>query len=154
MIGLLFVYFLISFVLIGLDQWMKYWIVSTISLGETREFIPHLLSLTYIQNSGAAWSILEGKILFFAIITLVTVGVVLYFLIRGRNGNKLLNIGLSLILAGAIGNFIDRIRLGYVVDMFQTEFMNFPIFNIADAALTIGVLFVFIYSLFEEKWKG
>src|SRR5699024_12869169 len=93
MIGLLFVYFLISFVLIGLDQWMKYWIVSTISLGETREFIPHLLSLTYIQNSGAAWSILEGKILFFAIITLVTVGVVLYFLICGRKRSEESSVG-------------------------------------------------------------
>lgn len=151
---MIFVYFLLSLGVIACDQGFKAWIVANIALGETRTFLPHVLSLTYIRNTGAAWSILEGQTVFFTIVTLITVGAVGYFLIRYRKGSKLLNFGLSLILAGAIGNFIDRIRIGYVVDMFQTEFMNFPIFNIADTALVIGVILVAIYSLFEEKWKG
>ena len=63
-------------------------------------------------------------------------------------------IGLSLILAGAIGNFIDRVRLGYVVDMFQTDFMNFPIFNVADITLVCGVVCILIYIILDEKEQG
>lgn len=151
---MLAVYFLISLVLIGIDQWIKYWTVANISLHETMEFIPSVLSLTYIRNTGAAWSILEGRMGFFFVVTMIAVVVVTYLLIKHRTEHWLFTVGLSFVLAGALGNFIDRMRLGYVVDMFQTEFMNFPIFNVADVSLFIGVAFIFIYTLFEEKLKG
>lgn len=151
---MLAVYFIISLVLIGIDQWIKYWTVTNISLHETMEFIPSILSLTYIRNTGAAWSILEGRMGFFFVVTMIAVVVVTYLLIKYRAEHWLFTIGLSFVLAGALGNFIDRMRLGYVVDMFQTEFMNFPIFNVADVSLFIGVAFIFIYTLFEEKLKG
>lgn len=148
---LLAVYLIISALIVGLDQWTKYLTVANIQLGETKEFISGFLSFTYIRNTGGAWSILEGKMMFFYIMTVVVVAVLLYLLVKNIKSSKWFTVGLSLILAGALGNFIDRLRLGYVVDMFQTEFMNFPIFNVADMALVIGVACVFIYLILDER---
>lgn len=142
---------IISALIVGVDQWVKYLTVSNISLGETKEFIPEFLSFTYIRNTGAAWSLLEGKMWFFYIITIIVVAVISYILVKNIHGNKWLTIGLTLVLAGAIGNFVDRLRLGYVVDMIQTDFIDFPIFNIADMSLVIGVVCIFIYLILEEK---
>ena len=89
---------------------------------------------------------------FFTIVTLIAVVVILTLMIKNREkSNSWFMIGLSLILAGAIGNFIDRLRLGYVVDMFQTDFMNFPIFNVADVTLVCGVICILIYIILDEK---
>ncbi|WP_086347444.1 signal peptidase II [Candidatus Enterococcus clewellii] len=148
---MLAVYLIISAVIVGLDQWTKYLTVENIQLGETKEFISGFLSFTYIRNTGGAWSILEGKMMFFYIMTVVVVAVLLYMLVKNIKNSKWFTIGLSLILAGALGNFIDRLRLGYVVDMFKTEFINFPIFNVADMALVIGVACVFIYLILDER---
>ncbi|EOH89837.1 signal peptidase II [Enterococcus villorum] len=152
---MLAIYFIISGLLIGLDQWVKWWIVNDLSLGETKNLIPDVLSLNHIRNTGAAWSMLEGKMWLFAIITIIAVIVVVTLMIKNqRKGSRWLMIGLSLILAGAIGNFIDRVRLGYVVDMFQTDFMNFPIFNVADITLVCGVVCILIYIILDEKEQG
>lgn len=147
----LFFYLLLSAIIIGIDQWVKFWTVSNLALGETQPFIPKVLSLTYVQNTGAAWSILEGQMWFFYIITPIAVFAAIYFLIKNITGSGWLKYGISLVLAGALGNFIDRIRLNYVVDMFQTDFMRFPIFNVADSALVVGVVFILIYVLLEER---
>jgi len=152
MTRLLVVYFLISALLVGLDQWSKYLTVQNISLGETKEFIPgFLLSLTHLRNTGAAWSLLEGKMIFFYVITVIVSVVIIYLLIKNYKKSIWYSVGLSFVLAGAIGNFIDRVRLGYVVDMLQTDFMNFPIFNVADSTLVVGVICIFIYLILDEK---
>ncbi len=151
MTRLLVVYFLISALLVGLDQWSKYLTVQNISLGETKEFIPGFLSLTHLRNTGAAWSLLEGKMIFFYVITVIVSVVIIYLLIKNYKKSIWYSVGLSFVLAGAIGNFIDRVRLGYVVDMLQTDFMNFPIFNVADSTLVVGVIFIFIYLILDEK---
>ncbi|HDT8107791.1 TPA: signal peptidase II, partial [Enterococcus faecalis] len=143
MTRLLVVYFLISALLVGLDQWSKYLTVQNISLGETKEFIPGFLSLTHLRNTGAAWSLLEGKMIFFYVITVIVSVVIIYLLIKNYKKSIWYSVGLSFVLAGAIGNFIDRVRLGYVVDMLQTDFMNFPIFNVADSTLVVGVICIF-----------
>ncbi|WP_438736587.1 signal peptidase II [Enterococcus sp. DIV1444a] len=148
---MLVVYFLISALLVGLDQWSKYLTVQNISLGETKEFIPGFLSLTHLRNTGAAWSLLEGKMIFFYVITVIVSVVIIYLLIKNYKKSVWYSVGLSFVLAGAIGNFIDRVRLGYVVDMFQTDFMNFPIFNVADSTLVVGVICIFIYLILDEK---
>lgn len=148
---MLFIYLLLSAVLIGLDQIVKYWVVENISLGEVQDFIPGILSLTHTRNTGGAWSILEGQMWFFYIITVVAVVAAVYFLVKNLKGSKWMTIGISLVLAGAVGNFIDRIRLEYVVDMFRTEFMSFPIFNVADCALVIGAILIFIEFILEER---
>lgn len=151
---MIFVYLLLSAVIVGIDQWVKLWTVSTFELGESQSVISNIFSLTYIRNTGAAWSLLEGKMWFFTIVTVIAVIAVLYFLIKNLHGSKWFTVGLSLVLAGALGNFIDRVRLGYVVDMFQTDFINFPIFNVADMSLVIGVICIFIYIILDEKEKG
>lgn len=145
--------FIIDFFLIVLvilmDQLVKVWTVANIELGAVHGAIPGILSLTNIRNDGAAWSILEGKTGFFYLITIAALAVLGYFLYRTR-GHFLYQISLSLIIAGAFGNFIDRLRLKYVVDMFQLDFINFPIFNVADLSLTIGVIILFIAILKED----
>ncbi|HED9418129.1 TPA: signal peptidase II [Enterococcus faecalis] len=151
MTRLLVVYFLISALLVGFDQWSKYLTVQNISLGETKEFIPGFLSLTHLRNTGAAWSLLEGKMIFFYVITVIVSVVIIYLLIKNYKKSIWYSVGLSFVLAGAIGNFIDRVRLGYVVDMLQTDFMNFPIFNVADSTLVVGVICIFIYLILDEK---
>lgn len=148
---LLAVYLIISAALIGLDQWVKYLTVTNLHLGEVKDFIPGFMSFTYIRNTGAAWSLLEGEMWFFYIVTVIVVAVVLYILVKNSSDSKWFTVGLSLVLAGAVGNFIDRVRLGFVVDMFQIEFMNFPIFNVADTVLVIGVACIFIYLILDEK---
>ena len=146
-------YLIVAALLVVCDQLVKYWVVSNLSLGEAMNVIPNVFSLTYYQNSGAAWSILQGQMWFFAIVTFVAVPVCIWLLWKNRRGSKFYSLALGLVIAGALGNFIDRMRLGYVVDMFQTDFMNFPIFNVADMCLTIGVAMVFIYALFEERFE-
>ncbi|OJG94519.1 signal peptidase II [Enterococcus thailandicus] len=138
--------------LIVIDQWVKWWITSNLALGETQSIIPGVLSLNHIRNTGAAWSMLEGKMWFFTVVTIVAVVAIVYLMIKNRQtASRWFMTGLALILAGAIGNFIDRVRLGYVVDMFQTDFMNFPIFNVADISLVCGVICILIYIILDEK---
>ncbi len=136
--------------LIALDQWVKFEIVKNIQLGGVKPFIPKILSLTYLRNTGAAFSILENQQWLFAVITLVVIGAAIWYLSKHIKGSVWLLSSLSLIIAGGIGNFIDRMRQGFVVDMFQLDFINFAIFNVADSYLTIGVLVLIVMMLKEE----
>ena len=136
--------------LIALDQWVKFEIVKNIQLGEVKPFLPKILSLTYLRNTGAAFSILENQQWLFAVITLVVIGAAIWYLSKHIKGSVWLLSALSLIIAGGIGNFIDRMRQGFVVDMFQLDFINFAIFNVADSYLTIGVLVLIVMMLKEE----
>ena len=146
-------YFFIVLISVVLDQLVKWWTVQNIELYSTL-FQNPILSLTYIQNNGAAWSILEGQMWFFVIITVVALIVLPFLLYKYKDESKWMTIGLSSIIGGTIGNFIDRVRLGYVVDMFQVEFFNFPIFNVADMSLVFGVLCIFVYIIFFEGKEG
>ena len=136
--------------LIALDQWVKFEIVKNIQLGGVKPFIPKILSLTYLRNTGEAFSILENQQWLFAVITLVVIGAAIWYLSKHIKGSVWLLSALSLIIAGGIGNFIDRMRQGFVVDMFQLDFINFAIFNVADSYLTIGVLVLIVMMLKEE----
>lgn len=134
------------------DQNFKNWIVANIQLGDTEKIWPNVLSLTYIKNDGAAWSSFSGEQWFFLVLTPIVLVVALWFLWKKMAQNWYF-IGLTLIIAGALGNFIDRIRQGFVVDMFQTEFINFPIFNIADILLSVGFVLLFIAILTDKETK-
>ena len=136
--------------LIALDQWVKFEIVKNIQLGEVKPFIPKIVILTYLRNTGAAFSILENQQWLFAVITLVVIGAAIWYLSKHIKGSVWLLSALCLIIAGGIGNFIDRMRQGFVVDMFQLDFINFAIFNVADSYLTIGVLVLIVMMLKEE----
>ena len=146
--------FISILLLIILDQAVKGYVVKEIPLGGMRRFIPKVVSLTYLKNSGAAFSMLENQQWFFAIITLIAMGAAFVYLYRHIKGSLWLLLGLTLIISGGIGNFIDRLRQGFVVDMFHLDFMNFAIFNVADIYLTIGVGLLLIYLLREESHES
>lgn len=147
------IYYIIAMILIGLDQLSKYLTVQEIALGEVVPVIPNVLSLTYIRNSGAAWSILEDQMIFFYVITVVVVGALIYFLHTEGKRSPIASTGIAFIMGGAIGNFIDRLHLKYVIDMIRLEFINFPIFNVADMALTIGVIILIGHIVYDELVK-
>ena len=143
--------FISILLLIILDQAVKGYVVKEIPLGGMRRFIPKVVSLTYLKNSGAAFSMLENQQWFLTIITLIAMGAAFVYLYRHIKGSIWLLLGLTLIISGGIGNFIDRLRQGFVVDMFHLDFMNFAIFNVADIYLTIGVGLLLIYLVREES---
>jgi len=118
-------------------------------------FIPGILKLTYVENTGAAFSILQGKMPFFITVTSVVVIAVVWLMLRGYFKRTFSFVAISFVLAGALGNLVDRIRQGYVVDMFEPEFMRFAIFNVADIFLTLGGIALVLYVLFHrEKQDG
>ena len=139
--------------MIALDQLSKLWIVNHIPLNTIHKFLPGIFSLTYLRNYGAAFSILQNQQWFFTVITFAVVGAACYYFIKNLQGNFWLLFGLLLIISGGLGNFIDRVRLGYVVDMVHLDFMNFAIFNVADSYLTVGVIILFI-TLWKEEENG
>ena len=140
----------IILLLLGLDQWVKAYVVQQIPLGEVRSWIPNLVSLTYLQNRGAAFSMLQDQQWLFAVITLVVMVGAIWYLHKHMEDSLLLVFGLTLIIAGGLGNFIDRMSQGFVVDMFHLDFINFAIFNVADSYLTVGVIILLIAMLKEE----
>lgn len=144
---------LAAVMLILLDQLSKQWIVNHIPLNAIRKCVPGIFSLTYLRNYGAAFSILQNQQWFFTVITLAVVGAACYYFIKNINGNFWFLFGLLLIISGGIGNFIDRLRLGYVIDMVHLDFINFAIFNMADSYLTVGVVILFI-ALWKEEENG
>lgn len=143
-------YLLISLVAVICDQALKLYIVDHFHVGESRPVIPHLISFYYLQNNGAAWNIFPGQMILFYLISVIAIGVTLYYLFDPKYQSKIFNTGLALVLGGIIGNFIDRLRLHYVIDMIQLDFVNFNIFNIADSCITIGIILIFIYLLFID----
>ncbi|WP_096269956.1 signal peptidase II [Paucisalibacillus globulus] len=146
-------YYLIAVIAIAIDQITKYLVVKNMELYEQIPIIDGFFYLTSHRNSGAAWGILEGKMGFFYVITIIVIIGIIYYLHKYGKDNKLFASALGLILGGAIGNFIDRLFHQEVVDFFDFIIFgyDFPIFNIADSALTIGVILVIIATLFEEK---
>ena len=143
-------YLLVTILTLGLDIAVKAWVVANIPVGASVSVIPGVISLTHLQNTGAAWSMFEGQQWFFYIITAVAL-VAVAFMWRDSKGHVLYRLGLALMVSGALGNFIDRVHQQYVTDMFQLDFINFPIFNVADLCLTLGVVFVFIHIFFLDK---
>ena len=138
--------------LVGLDQLVKYLVRTGIPLGGQAPLIPHVLGLRYIQNSGAAFSILVGARWFFVVLTVVFLAVALWVLYAKKITHPLGKWTLVLIIAGAAGNLIDRALFGYVVDMFETLFMSFPVFNVADIYVTVGgVLFCIYYGFLHDN---
>ena len=140
-------------ILIVLDQLVKAYVVQNIALGEIKSWIPNFVSLTYLQNRGAAFSILQDQQLLFAVITLVVVVGAIWYLHKHMEDSLWMVLGLTLIIAGGLGNFIDRISQGFVVDMFHLDFINFAIFNVADSYLTVGVV-VLLLAMLKEEMNG
>ncbi|MCH1623854.1 signal peptidase II [Fredinandcohnia quinoae] len=147
------IYYLYALVIILLDQATKWMIVTYMNQGESIKVIENFLYITSHRNRGAAWGILQGKMWFFYIITVIVIGILVVYIQKLEHNQKMFGIALSLMLGGAIGNFIDRLFRKEVVDFIDTIIFtyDFPIFNVADSALVIGVGLVIILTLFEGK---
>lgn len=142
-------YFIIIALVVVLDQLTKYQIQSNMELNTSIPLIDGIFHITYIHNRGAAFSIFEGKIEFLLVIQLIVIGAIFIYLIkRRRQGQKVLLTSLSLIVAGGIGNLIDRAVNGYVVDFL--DFRVWPIFNVADISVCIGCGLLIIFVLLIE----
>ncbi|CAH0217108.1 Lipoprotein signal peptidase [Peribacillus sp. Bi96] len=146
-------YYLIALLVIALDQLTKWMIVKKMEYGESIEIIENLLYITSHRNRGAAWGILQGQMWFFYIITIAVIIGLVYYIQKMAKESRLLGVALALMLGGAIGNFIDRIARQEVVDFVHTYIFSysFPVFNVADAALSIGVGLLVIHMFLEEK---
>ena len=141
---------------VAADQLTKLWVVKNIPLFTPKPAIPGIFHLTYTQNTGAAFSSFEGmRWLFVAVFAVFTVLVVWEFITKKLPFSKFERWCVCAIFAGGLGNIIDRIRLGFVVDMIEVEFMNFPVFNVADCFICCGCIVLMISLIFfnKEFWK-
>lgn len=146
---------IVAIAILIIDQVTKRIIATTMNIGDSYEVIPNFLNITSHRNNGAAWGILSGKMGFFYIITIVILIVLVLFYIKEAKYNLFMQVAISLLFAGALGNFIDRLVNGKVVDFVDTNIFgyDFPIFNVADSSLTIGVLFIIIALLKDANSK-
>lgn len=148
-------YYVIAVVMIVIDQWTKYLVIENMTIGESIPIIDNIFYLTSHRNPGAAWGILQGQMWFFYMITLIVVGIIIYYIEHYAKTNRLLGVSLGLVLGGAIGNLIDRVRFQEVVDFVDVYIFSYdyPIFNVADSSLVVGVILIGIITLFEEIRK-
>ena len=145
-------YAVLVVVLVALDQLVKFLVRTNLGLGEAVPFLPHILQLTYVRNTGAAFSIFEEHTWILALVSLAASILLAVLLIKKVFPHPFAMFCLSVVLAGAVGNLIDRIFLGYVTDMFQTLFMNFAVFNVADICVVCGgIAFCAYYLLCHGK---
>lgn len=144
---------IVIILLVILDQVVKYLVKTNIPLGGAVPFLPGILGLTHIHNTGAAFSMLSGARWFFVLLTVAFVVFGMWVLLTGRLHHPLGKWSWVLVLGGAIGNLIDRCLYGYVVDMFEVQFMRFAIFNVADIFVVVGGILFCIYYLFLHDKK-
>jgi len=153
-------FFLILVPVLALDQWTKSYIDSVMSLHDSIPIIQGFFNITYIRNPGAAFGFLAGaspafRSIFFLAVTAVAICLILYFIMKSSREGILLTTSLSLILSGAVGNLIDRVRFGEVIDFLDVYLGSYhwPAFNVADAAITIGAVLL-ILEMFHGRGSG
>lgn len=143
---------IIAIVVLALDQWSKVWIVNTLAEAGDIPVIDGVLHWHYAENTGAAFSIMNNvdwfPVLVAIIAGLVSIFALIYVFTRKYKMHLLEIISIGMIIGGAIGNQIDRLRFGYVLDFIYVKLINFAIFNIADAALVVGAILLSVYILF------
>lgn len=150
-------YILTFLIIVGGDQITKIMIDHTLQLNSGYTIIDNFFYFRYTHNAGAAWGIFQGKLNFFFLVSIVaTIGIIYYF-IQSKNYQKMTRFGLVLVFSGMVGNLIDRIAFGYVRDFIDFIIFgyDYPIFNVADMAIVIGMFLVIIEVVIEEykAWK-
>lgn len=144
---------IIAVVGVILDQFTKYLVINNISPSDIVEVLPGVFEFVYVKNMGAAFNILSGKLGLLSIISVAfSVAVVVYMIVK-KPQSRLFRIALMLLVSGAVGNVTDRIFRGFVVDFIRLEFIDFPVFNLADIFITVGAVLYIIYLLFFEAKK-
>lgn len=144
---------LFTAVLIFADRLSKVMAAKYLADGTVMTVIPYFLGLRYLENTGMAFSMLSGKTVFLAVITAATLIIMAYFLFVKNYGERFERFCFILIFAGGVGNLIDRVFQGYVIDYFEFLFMDFAIFNVADVYVCVGVGLYAIYTFYTEFYK-
>ena len=144
---------IITLICILVDQAIKIIVMGTMSLNSSINIIPNFFSLTYVENDGAAWSILSGNKIFLILISVVALIFIYYYFIKSTDIKKFEFINYSILIGGIFGNLFDRIKYGKVIDYLDFNIFgyNFPIFNFADICIVISVILLLIYNIKEGK---
>ena len=140
-------------ILVVIDQGTKLWVRQTLMNNDPYVIIPDVFSLQYHENTGAVWGIMSGKVQFLSIFTFLILLFIVFLYLKipqdkKYNPMKLISV---FIIAGAVGNLIDRVFLSYVVDFIYFELINFPLFNVADSYLTVSCILLFLLAIFYYK---
>lgn len=151
-------YALFALVLIAADQLVKYLVDTYIPLGGSVPFLPGLVELTYVRNTGAAFSLFTQHTWMLAVVSAAMSAVLIWALWKKVFSHPFGRLALAMLLSGAVGNLIDRVLRGYVVDMFNVQFMHFAVFNVADICVVVGgiaaaVYYLFFYDRLEHKGR-
>ena len=152
----LFYYCLVVAGIVAADQVTKLLVLQNIPLYGSVDAIPGLFHFTYVQNTGAAFSSFQGmRWLFVALFVILTAALIFEYFKKPLPFSKFERFCIAAVYAGGLGNVIDRVRLGYVVDMIETTFMDFPVFNVADCFITCGCIALLLHLLLfnKEFWK-
>ena len=153
------IYWILIVAMIVLDQLIKYWAVESLKPIGSIPLIQDVFHLTFAKNTGAAFSILRGKQVFLIILTSLVILGLVFLMAKNikEGGNKFMTLSLAMIVGGAIGNFIDRVRLDYVIDYLDFTLINFPIFNAADVFIVVGTgllaLLVIVFNIDMPAFK-
>ena len=139
-------YLALAAILLLVDQATKWWVDKSLVFGQPNNLIGNVIRLTRVHNDGGAFGIFQGGGMVFLIVSAIVSSILLLILLTMTIDSRLIKTGMALVLAGALGNLIDRIHWGYVLDFF--EFRGFPIFNVADACISIGAVFIILSILF------
>ncbi len=143
------------FIIAILDQTAKLFAAGLLPSVKTVPLIENVFHLTYVENTGAGFGVFSGYTwLLTALTVLVILAVVIYMTVK-RPKNKMFVTALTFMMGGAVGNVVDRIRLGYVIDFFDFRLINFPVFNVADCFITVGAVLFAVYVIFlSDKKEG
>ena len=149
------VIYLIPFaVILVADQLTKLLVAGRLAVGESVPAVRGLFDITYVQNQGAAFGLLQGKKLLLIVITLAVFAFLIIYALRRDTSSRWLMWGLTLVCSGGLGNLIDRVAFGYVRDFIDLSFIRFPVFNIADCAVTVGAVMMALYIMVEQHRRS
>lgn len=144
-------FLILGILLLSIDQYSKYLVRTKMEVFETYPIIEDFFHLTYVQNKGAAFGMFQGATVIFAVVTLIVIVGMIYFSLKHKNMSLVWKVTLTVIASGAVGNLIDRLWLGYVVDMFDFRGIWSFIFNFADVCVVVGGCVMMLLVLRDEK---
>ena len=142
--------YVVAFIVAGLDQAIKWLVTTHMALNSAVPVWPGVVELLYVQNRGAAFSILLNQRVLLTVVAFFVIGVIIYADRRYARGKRGLQVALGMLLGGAIGNLIDRIRLGYVVDYVYIKIIHYPVFNLADSSIVLSVVYL-VYRAWRAR---
>lgn len=146
---------ILTILVILVDFFSKYMVSKLMTVNETINLIDNFFRITYVKNTGAAFSIFSNNTILVIIISVVVIGFLLFYIYKNKGNNKLENVSYAFILGGAISNLIDRLVYGYVIDFLDFEILSYnaPIFNLADTFIVIGVI-LFLINTLRSRYDG